>query len=304
MQSLIRLKRITLLGFKNYIRNGWLSTAATLMLTLTLLIITIFIVFNLIISSAINFAKEKIDISIYFNDRVAEEQIKDIQLKLQVRNDVLGVDYIDKNTAYKIFQGLPIKDEIKILVNPEDNILPRSLKIKIKDPDSVQNLTDFFNTESFQNKIDYISTKDNQAVIDRLVNMIKFSRWIGIMVSGLFFVIALIVIFNTIRLTIYARREEIEIMQLVGASWEFIRIPFLVEAFFYSLLATVLSSLILFIGFRIIKSLSIQYLGLSGFDFETFYFSNILKIILWQLMAGLIIVFISTFLSLRKYLKI
>ncbi|TSC92233.1 MAG: cell division transport system permease protein [Candidatus Berkelbacteria bacterium Licking1014_85] len=254
MQSLIRLKRITLLGFKNYIRNGWLSTAATLMLTLTLLIITIFIVFNLIISSAINFAKEKIDISIYFNDRVAEEQIKDIQLKLQVRNDVLGVDYIDKNTAYKIFQGLPIKDEIKILVNPEDNILPRSLKIKIKDPDSVQNLTDFFNTESFQNKIDYISTKDNQAVIDRLVNMIKFSRWIGIMVSGLFFVIALIVIFNTIRLTIYARREEIEIMQLVGASWEFIRIPFLVEAFFYSLLATVLSSLILFIGFRIIKS--------------------------------------------------
>ncbi|KKP89109.1 MAG: hypothetical protein UR93_C0002G0011 [Berkelbacteria bacterium GW2011_GWA2_35_9] len=304
MIGLVKLKRIILLGLRNFYRNGWLSTVATLMMSLTLIIITSFVVFNLILSSVINVAKNKIDLSVYFKDSVSEAEIIDYQVKLKARADVETVEYINKEKALSYFKLLPIKNEIKELLKPEDNILPRSLKIKTKDPENIATISDYFSTPAFKLKLDHISTKDNQEVIDRLLNMSRFIRWVGSLVSLLFIIIALVIIINTICLTIFARQKELEVMQLVGASWSFIRLPFLVESVMYVILATIISTLVLFVGFRVIQSLAFQYLSITEYDLEKFLFDHIYVLIGWQLLTGLFISLISTIMSLRKYLKI
>ena len=304
MIGLIKLKRVILLGIRNFYRNGWLSTVATLMMSLTLIIITSFVVFNLIISSVINIAKNKIDLSIYFKDSVTENEILDYQIKLKSRTDIEEVEYINKTKALSYFRSLPIKDELKELVKEEDNILPRSLKIKTKKPEDIEQISDYFSTSAFSLKVDHISTKDNQEVIDRLLNISRFIRWVGSLASTLFILIALVIIVNTIRLTIFARQKELEVMQLVGASWSFIRLPFLVESVMYVVLATTISTTVLFFGFRIIQSLAYQFLSITDYDLEKFLLNHLLKLICWQLVTGLFISLISTIMSLRKYLKL
>lgn len=304
MIGLIKLKRVLLLGIRNFYRNGWLSTVATLMMSLTLIIITSFVVFNLILSSVINIAKNKIDLSIYFKDSVSENEILDYQVKLKSRSDIENVEYVDKTKALSYFRSLPIKDELKALVKEEDNILPRSLKIKTKKPEDIELVSSYFSTPSFELKIDHISTKDNQEVIDRLLNISRFVRWVGSLASALFILIALVIIVNTIRLTIFARQKELEVMQLVGASWSFIRLPFLVESVMYVVIATIISTTVLFVGFRIIQSLAYQFLSITDYDLDRFLLDHLLKIIGWQLVTGLFISLISTVMSLRKYLKI
>lgn len=304
MIGLIKLKRVLLLGIRNFYRNGWLSTVATLMMSLTLIIITSFVVFNLILSSVINIAKNKIDLSIYFKDSVAENEILDYQVKLKSRTDIELVEYVDKTKALSYFRSLPIKDELKALVKEEDNILPRSLKIKTKKPEDIELVSSYFSTPAFELKVDHISTKDNQEVIDRLLNISRFIRWVGSLASALFILIALVIIVNTIRLTIFARQKELEVMQLVGASWSFIRLPFLVESVMYVVLATIISTSILFVGFRVIQSLAFQFLSITDYNFERFLLNHLLKLIGWQLVTGLLISLISTIMSLRKYLKI
>jgi len=304
MIGLVKLRRIIFLGLRNFYRNGWLSTVATLMMSLTLIIITSFVVFNLILSSIINIAKNKIDLSVYFKDSVSETEIIDYQVKLKARADIETVEYVNKEKALSYFKLLPIKSEIKELVKPEDNILPRSLKIKTKDPEDIATISEYFSTPAFELRVDHISTKDNQEVIDRLLNMSRFVRWVGGLVSILFILIALVIIVNTIRLTIFARQKELEVMQLVGASWSFIRLPFLVESVMYVVLATTISTLVLFIGFRIIQSLAFQYLSITEYDLEKFLVNHIYVLIGWQLLTGLFISLISTIMSLKKYLKI
>lgn len=304
MIGLIKLKRVLLLGIRNFYRNGWLSTVATLMMSLTLIIITSFVVFNLILSSVINIAKNKIDLSIYFKDSVSENEILDYQVKLNSRSDVEHVEYVDKTKALSYFRSLPIKDELKALVKEEDNILPRSLKIKTRKPEDIELVSSYFSTPAFGLKVDHISTKDNQEVIDRLLNISRFIRWVGCLASALFILIALVIIINTIRLTIFARQKEIEVMKLVGASWSFIRLPFLVESVMYVVLATIISTTVLFVGFRVIQFLAFQFLSITDYNLDRFLLDHLFNIIGWQLVTGLFISLISTIMSLRKYLKI
>ncbi len=94
MIALVKFKRILVLGLRNFYRNGWLSTVATLMMSLTLIIITSFVVFNLILSNVIEIAKNKIDLSVYFKDNVPESEILDYQVKLKSRSDVGDVELI------------------------------------------------------------------------------------------------------------------------------------------------------------------------------------------------------------------
>ncbi len=189
------------------------------------------------------------------------------------------------------------------MVKPEDNILPRSLKIKAQDPENIASISQYFSTPAFEIKVDHISTKDNQEVIDRLLNLSRFVRWVGSLVSILFIAIALVIIVNTIRLTIFARQKELEVMQLVGASWSFIRLPFLVESIMYVVLGTVISTSVLVVGFKIIQSLAFQYLNFTQYDFETFILNSIWLVVGWQLLVGLFISLLSTIMSLRKYLR-
>lgn len=298
------LGRIIKLGFTNFWRNGWLSLAATFIMTLTLLTISVFLIFNLVINTTTDAIKKKIDLSVYFTDEATDFQIRDIKLALQSRPEVQEVIYVDKTEAFRRWQEMQKNEKIKNLVTEENNPLPRSLEVKTINPESLEQIADYVSADVYKSFIRKISYQENKQIIEKLINITNFSRKIGLILSVIFLVVSILVIFNTIRLTIFTRGTEIEIMRLVGASDTFIRIPFLIEGMLYGLFATIASLILIWLGLHFVSPMITNYLGDVNLNLEGFFLENLPWIAIMELAASILISVTCSWISIRKNLKI
>lgn len=304
MLSFQSIKRIVKLGLVNFWRNRWLSLAATLIMTLTLLTISVFLIFNLVISETTQAIKQKIDLSVYFHDEVADTQIQQLKLVLQQRKDVTEVNFISKQEAFKRWQEMQKNEKIRQLVTEENNPLPRSLEVRAVNPQSLENIADYLAQDQYKEWIRKISYQENRDIIQRLINITQFSQELGLILSAIFVVISILVILNTIRLTIFTRETEIEIMRLVGASDFFIRIPFLVEGILYGVFATILSLILIWLGLHFVSPMITRYLGDVSLNLEGFFLINLPWIALMELVVAILISTTCSLISIRKNLKI
>lgn len=302
----LTVKRITKLGLVNFWRNRWLSLASALIMTLTLLIISLFVILALVIGKTSDTIKSKMDITVYFNDTTTTEEISALQQVLVNRSDVKQVSYTSKEEATKIWNETQKNQRLKEIAGQMDiNPFPRSLAVKATDPSKLDSIAGIINTDTYKSIIHKVSYEDNKMLIDRLISMTSFTNKLGWIFSAVFIIISILVILNTIRLAIYSRKDEIEIMRLVGANDVFIKIPFIVEGVLYGLLACLLATLILWLGF-----LSILPLVNKHFDpgvavgIKTFYYSHIFSLFLLQLLIGVAVGIGASLFSIRKYLKI
>lgn len=302
----ISISRITKLGLTNFWRNRWLSLASTLVMTLTLLIISMFVVMTMVINRTTDRIKAKMDITVYFKDSATTEDIADLQQKLAGRADVKEVQYISKEEALQIWQERQKNQRIRELVTSDENPLPRSLAVKSTDPENLNNIADYLASEDFIPIIHKISYEENKVIIDKLLAITSFVKKMGWLFSGVFIIVSILVILNTIRLAIFTRKNEIEIMRLVGASDRFIKVPFIVEGVLYGLIACVLAIILMWIGiYVIIAPLVTRYLGeLVTENLITFFNHYIFYIILLQFLVGIIVGIGCSMFSIRKYLKV
>lgn len=292
----------------NFWRNRLLSIAATLIMTLTLLTISIFVILNLIIGTTISMVQQKIDLVVYFTESTTEEEIISLQKQVEGLPEIASVDYIDKAEALEKWRQRPIKEELKEIATEKDNPLPRSLELKVKDLENLGEVATYFETDEVKPLVRKTSLHENQATIQRLLNMTNFLRKIGLIFSGFFILVSILVIFNTIRLAIYSRRDEIEIMKLVGATDAAVRWPFVVEGMFYGFLGTVLSTLFLFLGFKFLSPMVNRYLGDVmtewGGSLLSYFVAHLWQVILLQLVVGFLIGAGCSFIAIRKHLRI
>lgn len=302
----ISISRITNLGLTNFWRNRWLSLASTLVMTLTLLIISFFVIMTIVINKTTDHIKSKMDITVYFKDSTTTEDIGDLQQKLAARSDVKEVQYVSKEDAFAIWQERQKNQRIRELVTSDENPLPRSLAIKATDPEELDNIADFLSSDDFSEIVHKISYEENKVIIDKLLAITSFVKKVGWLFSAIFVVISILVILNTIRLAIFTRKNEVEIMRLVGASDRFIKVPFVVEGVLYGLLACILAIFLMWFGiFGIISPLTDQYLGATVTEnMKSFFVSNFAIIILLQFLVGVIIGIGCSLFSIRKYLKV
>jgi len=302
----ISVSRITNLGLTNFWRNRWLSLASTLVMTLTLLIISMFVVMTIVINKTTDRIKAKMDITVYFKDSATTEEISDLQEKLATRADVKEVQYISKEEALQIWQERQKNQRIRELVTSSENPLPRSLAIKATDPENLNNIADYVASDDFQPIVHKISYEENKVIIDKLLAITSFIKKMGWLFSIIFIIVSILVILNTIRLAIFTRKNEVEIMRLVGASDRFIRVPFIVEGTLYGLLACILALALMYIGvFAILSPLTNQYLGQTVTEnMKTFFASHLAWIFLLQFLVGIIIGVGCSMFSIRKYLKV
>lgn len=301
---MLSIGRIIKLGFTNFWRNGWLSLAATFIMTLTLLTISVFLIFNLVINTTTDAIKKKIDLSIYFTDEATDFQINDLQIVLKGRPDVKEVIYLDKNEAFKRWQEMQKNEKIKDLVTEENNPLPRSIEVKTTNPESLEQVANFVSSDTYKSFIRKISYQENKQIIEKLINITNFSRKIGLTLSIIFLVVSILVIFNTIRLTIYTRTTEIEIMRLVGANDSFIRTPFLIEGMLYGIFATIVSLFLIWLGLHLVSPVITRYLGDVNLNLEGFFLENLPWIAIMELVAAILISVICSWISIRKNLKV
>jgi cell division transport system permease protein len=308
--TILSFYRITRLGLINFWRNRWLSLAATLMMTITLLIISFFAILNISVSTVSDAIKSRLDLEVFFfEDSVPESKILSLAEDLKKRPDVSAVHFVTKNEAKENFYQYELDPTVISQITDEFNPLPRSLKIKVHDPEKIQAVSNFIKQDKYKEfvcqelKCLSSNSKDNQATTDKLIKMTHFTKRIGLIVGIFFVMVSILIILNTIKLTIFTRRDEIEIMKLVGANHAFVRYPFVIEAVLYGLLATLLSIVIIFTSIQFTSPYVSHYLKMINLDMLHFFKANMWQIIFLQLFVSLLISVICSVAAIRKHLK-
>lgn len=284
-------------------RSPLLSLTTILIMTITLLTIAVSVIFNLALDSSVKAINEKMDLIIYIKESAKEPQILEMQNQVKTYSEVSGVDYIDKSKAFVKWQTIKRSSELKDVINEKNNPFPRSLEIKITKPDKIETIVQNIQNGDSNGIINKTSYRDNKNTVQKLIQMTTNVKKIGYIASCFFVLISILVVFNTMRLTIYSRREEIEIMTLVGAANATIKWPFVLEGVFYGIFGTIIATLIIFLAVRSMLGSNVidQYVSVSAYAFFIKYWQNI---IIYQLGVGILIGVICSLIAVRKYIKI
>ncbi len=293
------------MGFTNFRRNLWLASASTLIMTITLIILSVLSLLFVITNSSVKTIQERVDISAYFKNGLAESQIFTLRDQLKQDSRIEEVRYVSAEEALAQFKETHKNDALLIESVGElnENPLPATLQIKAKNLEDYPAIAETLNSDKYQSAIEKVNFEDNRVLIERLNNLLKFIITIGIILIAVFSSIAVLVIFNTITLTIYNRREEVEIMRLVGATNWYIRGPFMIEAILYSVIATIVTSILIFPVYNNLLPKVSHYLTSSGYTFN----GNLgvfFGLILIQLVIAFSLSAISSLLAMRKYLRV
>jgi cell division transport system permease protein len=260
---------------------------------------------NLAASEGIKAVKDKINVDIYFNPEIAESEILSAQVFLENIPEVKEVKYVSKEKAMEDFKADHADDQTiqESLTDLTDNPLPASLVVKADNLEDYQNIITQFESSEFNKYAQNKNFSDHKYIIDRLSSVTKKIYMIGLVVSIIFIIFSIVMVFNTIRIAIYSHREELSIMRLVGATNWFIRAPFFLEAILYALVASIISMTLLY-PLVMMVSPFINHL-FEGYDFDAiYYFQHYLwEIFALQLFTSLILSAGSSMLAIGRYLK-
>ncbi len=300
---LLTLRRTFYSGFTHFRRNGWLSFAVISIISLTLLIISTLIVLSIAANLVIKSVQDKVDISVYFKSDVEESRIMEFRSTVLQYKEVKSADYISKDRALAEFKSKNADNPV-IMQSIDaigDNPLNASVNIKAVTPDKYDVIATAVQNSAYKDDISRINYAKNKIVIERLNNVLSTTRKVGATLAALFSLIAILITFNAIRITIYAHRQEIEIMRLVGASNPYIRMPFIFEGIIYGAASAIIVMLILF---PIIKIAAPFIAGaVSVKDVQTNFMHYFWLIFLVQLITGIALGTISSLIAIRRYLK-
>ncbi len=305
----IAMERIFKNGFVNFGRNIWLAIAAIAMMGITLTILLFAVVANATFSHTISDITSHIDVSVYLKDSVTDEQRNNLINNLRSTDNVEAVAYISKDQALKNYRAQNINNaDLLAAISETDNPLPASLVISPKDPnklDTIKNYLDKPEVKALQSDPTSYSG-DRKAAIDKIARATHFFRQAGVVGIVVFIIISMLIIFNTIRMAIFNRRDELVIMRLLGATPGYIRGPFVVETMLYGVVAAAISLAICGALFAVASStLQASSLGLLDIKYSGAYFRNNLWLILTtQILAGIIIGALSSTIAARRYLKL
>lgn len=297
-----RIFRSAASGFR---RNGWLSLVAVFIMTQALLIISIFASLNLVIGASIQAVNERIDVAVFFKETVTQAEAQTLKAQVEQWDGVREVIYVSSQEALdKFLADHRNRGAIREVIPKEENFLPASLEIKVTDPYLIEGVVDRIRQGEGGKLISETSLEDNQKLIDQLRNFGSFVQRASLILALILIVIALLIIFNTIRITIFTRREEIEIMKLVGATDWYIRWPFILEGMLYGVIAAVLALILLGVGYlALVKPMVDNYListaGNPVFTAGFFVFLAVLQLIIALVVGG-----VSSYLATKRHLHI
>ncbi|MBU4141283.1 MAG: permease-like cell division protein FtsX [Patescibacteria group bacterium] len=311
---LTKLKRIFKTAIVNFWRNGSINIATTGIMTVTLLSISILVILTFLGNSLIENFKTKIDISVYFFSEALEEDILKVRDEVVALPEVREILYISKEQAWERFK-VQYSDNPVIsqgIGELDENPLFATLSIKAKNMDQYSKINEFLSNARFKDTIQKVSFDDNKTQIAKLSLITKTAQKDGAIVILVFVIISLFVIFNAVRLTMYNYKQEVKIMNLVGAGKWYIQLPFIIEGALYGIIGSIFSISILAGMIFLTKDAqnieSFLYGGSSAGVFKgslTEYFkNNFLLIFGVQLAAGIFIGVLSSLIAIRKYMKI
>jgi len=298
---MIMAGRIIKMATISFWRNRLLSLATTVIIVLALLIISIFSLTVIVVNKASSVVREKVDLTVYLKDSDSNDQISALEDIIKSRPEVTSVNFVSKDRALVRWQDRNSNDsDIADVISEIDNPLPRSFDVKTRTPEQIEAVADFLNSEDYAPLIEQINYQQTKNIIDRLIKITYFVRLVGWSLTIFFLLISILIVYNSVRITIYSRSEEIEIMRLVGASDFYVRGPFVVEGTAYGLAGAIIASIIFVFIANIAIAPTQQYLGVA--DLSISISSNIKWIIFLMFAVGLLMGAVCSFFAVRRYL--
>lgn len=305
--------RIVKYGTTGFGRNIWLSTAAMVVMAVTLIILFVTVVASVILTNTAEMMKDKIDITIYFKPNTSTETLTELSKIISEDKNIKSVETSTSEEEYeKFLQENEGSDEIIGILDDEMTEMmiakmQSTMRVKVYNVDNLdsikeiveQNETFVANTDK-----DKAPTYDvNRAEINTITSWARIARTGGIILAVVFLVVSVLIIFSTIRMAVFSRREEIYMMKLVGADKGFIRGPFLVEAEICGVLAGTAAATLSYFGFQFMSPKLANY-GIDVSQISSILESNQLVLVfLVFIVAGAVIGRISAGLAVQKYLK-
>lgn len=307
--------RIFKYGAIGFARNIWLSVASALVMTMTLIILFVTIVASVILSSTADMMREKIDITIFFRPGTTVEALSTMASAMQKDSNVKSVEVSTSEEEYQRFLD-ENKDDKTLMATLDDpdmrelmvSTMQSTMRIKVYDINDLSSIENLVATNrTFVNNLDSekLPTYDvNRAEIETVTSWANIARNGGIVLSIVFLAISVLVIFNTIRMAIFSRREEIYMMKLVGADNNFIRGPFLIEAQICGVISGLISATVGYFGVRSLAP-HLENYGINMVDITSILQSQSLVLVyLACIIAGILIGTVSAFLAIHKYLRV
>jgi cell division transport system permease protein len=296
-------------GVNNFSRNAWLTVAATAVMTITLLVVFMTLAARNVLIDTVGEIKNNVDMSIYVNTSIDAKDVKTIETELGKLSTVTSVKYISPEDARASFAQTN-KESAGVLsaLNEATNQFPGTFRVKTTDINNTSELQYFTTTNQT-----YLKNKDanrepsfageRKSAIENIGRWVVFAQNAGLVASIVFIAISSLIVFNTIRMAIFNRKDEIQMMKLIGADRSFIRGPFLVEAIVYGCIAaTVATGLGMLILYSSKEKLLSYGVGIGNtISMATTYVG---LVVLCMLVLGSLIGVVSSLLATRRYLKI
>jgi len=303
MRNFIYFFKEALIGFK---RNFSTAFGSIITIFLSLLIIGVFLFGGTVVNNIVSSVENEVSITAYIADDADEADIAQLQQSIKSMNNVASVSFTTKAQALENFRNSMTSNPEIIDQLDGQNPLPASINVELSDPQAVEEVANQILANSTFKKIcdnpsdPSDSLKYGQKTVDRLFALTNYVRYIGLALIILLIFIAFIFINNTIRLAILARRREISIMRLVGASNGFIRGPFLMEGALHAVIGALLAIGVL----ELIRQFAIpQISGALAWLPIDLTLSTTLIVYLSMLGAGLLIGLLGSAIAMRRYLK-
>ncbi len=286
-------------------RNFFMGFTAITTVAITLFIVGFFSLIVYDIQGVINSVKSEVELEVYLEDDISEELREFIEREILSWKEVDSINFVSKEQALeefkKQYEGSDILKEIG------GNPLPASFEIMLKSPEKIDQVAlRFYDKDGnhIEGVNDVIWGKE---YVDKLFSITAIIGAVAFLIIIVLLLAAIVLIFNTIRLSIYARRKEIEVMKLVGATNWFVRLPFLFEGFFEGFTGGIVSVILLYFisNFLLIKgemiiadTMRIKELAIIGSGNVIYY------VYIGTVLAGGLIGILSSAIALRRYVKI
>lgn len=307
LTSFLRIIKFAVQGFW---RNIWLSIINITILVLTLFTINFLIAFNLLANNAVDLVQDKVDVGLYFKQNVTNEKIEEIKQRILTSDYIESINYISSEDALSNFvnrhqSDTHIIEAIDELKKDDSQIFSSSLKIKARDISMYGEILTELKESQYSDlfEIDEAEFRDYAKMTNRLSNISNKIKMFGYIVSLIFVLIALMMVYNTIKIAIYTHREEIGIMRLVGATNNFIKSPLVFEIILYNLIALIIVIILFYSFLSLVNPLLNRFFEGYPLQLIGYFNSNFILIFLGQFLIMSLFSMISSSIAIKRFLK-
>ncbi|MBI4599105.1 hypothetical protein HY734_02830 [Candidatus Uhrbacteria bacterium] len=303
---MISLLRVLRFAFQNFWRNVWLSVITVSMLTLTLLTVNLLLSLHVLTDAAIKAVENKVDVSLYFNEGTQVELVQGAAGYIRGLDQVRDVQIVTPEEALERFRARHAEDRLILssLEEVGENPFGYTLIVQARDAADFGFILEALDHPQYRDAIREKDFSNYGIIIDRLNEATGKVRVVGLAVAAVLLLIAMLIIVNVVRMTIFIHRDEIGVMKLVGAGNTFVRAPYFLEAILYSATATGIAAAAVFGTSRVLAPRLQAYFGIVQADLFAYFATHPLPVFGLEFAALSALTILSTAFAMHKYLKV